>query len=153
MVTPVVCPRLFGFLTTLHSELSEEITSCQQQFETIEKKRLLAKICACQLACLCLDMSSINGRSVGSSSELTLISSVVFPLGSTAACSTTRLCESGWFTREVFSDQSPDAWAPGICNWSPDAFAETSGERSSLETATIGTWFSDKYLVTLSIFS
>ena len=55
------------------------------------------KHCACQLACLCLVpwTSATKGRSVDSSSKLTLVSSGVFSFGSTTGCTTTTLCASG----------------------------------------------------------
>ena len=93
------------------------------------------------------DLSAIDGRSVDSSSELTLISSGIFSCGSTTSRSTTTWCESTGFTREAFletlRDRSPDVLAPGICSWSPDAFEGTSGVRDSVETAT---WFSHLHL-------
>ena len=49
------------------------------------------------------------GRSVDSSSEFTLISSGVFSVGSTASCSTTTLCESG-FTWVAFLEILKPLW-------------------------------------------
>ena len=60
-----------------------------------------------------LDLSAKDGRSIDSSSELTLISSGVFSCGSTAGCSTTTLCLTARYQQRGMVRKVEAALEPG----------------------------------------